>query len=430
MEDETIPYFIFHFPQNSKTYEDFLKDNPSLKALFSNEKFMEGRVPRFYYDSFNNKKLSKFQDYICAVLDLYEVVCRSRNTTLINYITGTAVKLTEDHLWNVVYDYDTPIVIRNRILKLIQTILINTDDFHRITEFRNRCYKWDDIDITDMLASDKELSNNIILNKKKEEKKEDKVDEELIKVDNTLEIYKLYKWYEINDKDVAYLKPKELLIDFILNFWSRKYNIAIIANLQSMEQLLLDKEVFLNLMNYQMIIFNITKDMCDFGFFSREEIKIIMIGIAYFFSIFETYKPRHEEEVNTIIDENKQTNLKNVHWLSTFSTLVLDSEYMEIKSLLFKLYEISISILNIIVIVKEDMQLLYFIKYFKHWSATGNSFTDTTNLSDVYFNILTIVNLFKFEIDDDLLDDGKDVNLNPMQRNFDQMLNLDNLLKC
>ena len=431
LEDETIAYFTFQLPKNSINYEDFLKNNPSLRMLFKNEKFHDLRTPKFYYDSLSSSNLKAFLNYICAVLDLYEVVCRSRNENLMSYITGPNINLTPEHMWSVMYDFEIPIVIRSRMLKLIRTLLVDVDYFYRITEFRNRCYKWEDININNMIPYDKEVINQVIINKLDRSNKNN-VENNLIeknivdnnnnnvnvenfveeitnnKNSNEIEIYKLFKWYEINEKDTDYLKEKELIIEFILNFWLKKFKIIKVINLDSFERLLLNKDLFLDLMQYLQYMFEITKEMCDFGYFCSEELKIIMIGVAYFFSIFETYKPKHEEEVFNLLQEDnkKSLNIKN-HWLSYFATLVLDSDHVEIKSKLFKLYETSINILNIIVIVKEDLQLLYFLKYFKFWNAKGDCITDTFKLTEVYFNILSKINFFKFEIEDNLSDDLK-----------------------
>lgn len=392
LEDEVIPYFYFYFSPNTKSNNEFLQENPSLKYLIqSNEKLIDGKYPKFYFSSFMDGKYKKFLDYICSVLELYEVVCRSRNETMIEYLSKI-IKINEnDFIWNVINDIEIPIEIRIKMNKILLTFHIDIGDFMRITEYRNRCYKWEDININDIYNMTNKGSKD---NKERKDQSTSQKDEN--------EIYILFKWNEINDGNKECLLKKEKIIGYILNIWTKSYDITQIINVPSIDKLLLDKTNLLKLTEYLYIIFIITKDMCDLGYFSKKEINEIMKGISYFFMIFEIYKPRKSLNIDSSTGFfNTNDYEKNNHWLTSFAILILDSEYVEVKSILFKLYEISISILNIIIIIKEDMQILYFLKYFKKWNTDGESLFNTYSNLELYFNIISFVDLFNFEIEEE-----------------------------
>ena len=389
---------------NSKmSYEEFFKKNVLLSEI-KNIKINFKNEPIFYYTDISKQKFEKYIDYICAVLDLYFSACVNRNQININIISNSkSVGLTINHIWHTIINPDIDLKIRIRYLKLFRVLYIDCEPYTRLSKYGMKIFFW-----------------NI--------KKQDK--------SNLLNM--VYSWLDGSlkkfRKRMETQKDKfEFLNIYIKNFFVSTNKITNLCNFDSFDDLRKDKNAFLDIQNFVKEIFILTQEIIDFGFLNFGEINNVLYCLNQFLSVFDKYKSskdilsnlkntntnnketnmemsnyEEESESNSVKikstingkDKDLNFNLRNLHWLTNFAVECLESDFNEIKSQLFILYESALDILNIICNIKRDINTYFSLLIYRKWYNDGYSLNDSVIILKFYAQIIKRLNILQIDYDE------------------------------
>ncbi len=155
------------------------------------------------------------------------------------------------------------------------------------------------------------------------------------------------------DYDEKQIESISSVSSFVLYFWNSDFGYPSFLLFYSLEEFKQKENCEMFLMFCREII-HLTYDLIDFGLYDRFSIERIMIGIGYFFSVFEIYNSHNIDEEN--LDPN--TRLDKLHWLRSCASVIAECEFDDIKDKLYRLYEKTAKILLLISNLRHDSQIL------------------------------------------------------------------------